>query len=465
LVTNAEYAATSAWNPASTEDGFSVIEFTTPVPLHAGHVLRGNTRSQLVNARQVDSSASSVLGRGNVASEVEAVLKLVNVLVAKSIAAYSQVAECRIQDSMSAEARDVVNFFGISVDQIRAKGGQVHSNGVCMRCTHAGNDGLLGALNDWKQGREMSFPGLACGHSNSFEDNFLHKSTSDETRRATRFGQLSALYDEAASKDFFSLQGMLDIVITQVYKKLMRTGVDGLIWQSFYRGQKHTDVAICNEMVLPNVRQVDDDGLTLGPLIVSTAKENAEIYGGTLCMKLGLIDRCAQFAVPTSTLRPSEMSRDATAWRVADDMVGTGMAVPPHMKLNYGGYGSVAGKKAFQELYNMLPAYSTAAKIFKGDDGVEYTKPNSEKFFNAVKSWRQNGGKVVSLYYDVLQPELEKREALGQWAGHKLLRLAPTPTALKFMFQKYLTAQEQDTDENVRGRPCKRPELEPEEKY
>jgi hypothetical protein len=486
IVTNAEYAASSTWHPAG-EDGFTVIEFTTPLPMQPryvednvtgvvvkdkkegyekryGHILHTYTPSQLVNARQVTTQASRLLGRGNVASEVEAVLKLVNVLVAKSAAAYGQVAECRIQDGMSHEARDKVDFFGVSMDKIQGMGGEVHSNGVCMRCKHAGNDGVLGVLADWKQGREVSFPGLACGHSNSFEDNFMWSTSNDETRRATRFGQLSALYDESVAKDLRALQDMLDIVITQVYKKLFRTGVDGLVWQSFYRGKAHVEVAICNEMVLPNVRQIDEDGKTLGPLIVSSAKENAELYGGTLCMKLGLIDRCAQFAVPTATLRPGELSVDATAWRIADDMVGSGVLdVPPHVDLNHG-YGSQSGKKAFRELYEMLPGYSATARMFKNDeDGGEYTKPNSEAFFKAAKAWRENGGKVVALYYDVLQPEAEKREELGPWAGHKLLRLAATPPAIGYMFQKFLTAELQDSDRNVRGRPCKRPELEPAE--
>jgi hypothetical protein len=258
---------------------------------------------------------------------------------------------------------------------------------------------------------------------------------------------------------------MLDIVITQVYKKLFRTGVDGLIWQSFFRGKAHVEVAICNEMVLPNVRQLDEDGKTLGPLIVGSAKENAELYGGTLCMKLGLIDRCAQFAVPTSTLRPDELSVDATAWRIADDMVGSGVLdVPPHVDLNHG-YGSKSGQKAFRELYGMLPGYSAAARLFKtAEDGGEYTKPDSEAFFKAAKAWREDGGKVVALYYDVLQPEAEKREDLGKWAGHKLLRLAKTPPAIRYMFHKFLTAELQDSDRDVRNRPCKRPELEPEEK-
>jgi hypothetical protein len=55
---------------------------------------------------------------------------------------------------------------------------------------------------------------------------------------------LETLGDDGVAKDLYELQCALDVVISHVYKKTVKTGVDSHLWTMFYENQKDVEVAM-----------------------------------------------------------------------------------------------------------------------------------------------------------------------------------------------------------------------------
>jgi hypothetical protein len=213
-------------------------------------------------------------------------------------------------------------------------------------------------------------------------------------------------------------------------------------------------------MVLPNVHVNDDPSKSL---IVPHAKKYEELYAGTLCMQLGIVERCVQFATPTKLLKNNAAGKSALKWRVADDI---DTSYDASVAINQGGewqVGSKQGRNSYQKLNNLLPDVSgllSSTKLKLGVGLDVFNKENKDELAEAVLDWRKNGGKAVSLYYDISDVSgINSVDDIGDHAVTKLLALSQVDDELMFLFNKFLTEREQSKNPFVRDRPCKKPEL------
>jgi hypothetical protein len=138
--------------------------------------------ADLVTARQVDSSDTTdeIIG-----SEIDAVFRLVNVVDAITRSQKAHVDECKIDPSIPVGSAPDISMFGISRSTVFEQGLPIHSNGICMSCSHV--NWYVGM--SFKSNRDVNFPGLSCGHSNSMSDHMLG-SNADNVRRAFRFARV-----------------------------------------------------------------------------------------------------------------------------------------------------------------------------------------------------------------------------------------------------------------------------------
>jgi len=171
----------------------------------------------------------------------------------------------------------------------------------------------------------------------------------------------------------FWMQVKLDQLSGGRDKKLFR------LWK-----KRQSQVGVCDEMGISNVRIKTPSGKT--ERLVPLAHPSEPLYGGTICGRIGIITRCAQFVVPLKYAK-DHYDQDADKWESS------------HMRLHIGesdkaGAPSPGHEFFFQTFLSVLFANEEGSQCPHADSDLSPGEEcgDNQDHVCALPSWETKNG-------------------------------------------------------------------------